>query len=734
MSPWKKVYYALRYLGLHTVWVRAGLYAAKRLGTTRRTFRTRPWETIDLAALTQPGTPTEAEAYARFKSSNPPPFLFPLGQPPAVPTAMRAGASERQPPLGERLQLLAENRCVLFFHTPAPTAIDWHTNPLDGSRSRPGLVWCDLPDFLPAQGDARMLWEPSRATWALDLARAGSHGLNVPAAELFWRWLDSWMTASPPFTGFQWKCGQESSVRLIALTLAFWSLADDPCTTPARWVQFARLAWATGYRVAHHIDYAISQKNNHALSEACGLLLVSHLFPEFRDAARWNALGRRVLADELRRQTYADGSYLQHSMNYHRVMLHVSMLGLRLAELAGRPFGRDLYDRLARGGEFLFQMMDPQTGRLPQYGNNDGANALALSECDFNDYRPVIQAAHYLAHRRRLLPSGPWDEDLLWLFGAEPLREPAPAPRAPVSRAFEAGGYYTLRRGESWAMLRCHTYRDRPAHCDPLHLDLWWRGQNILLDCGTYLYYVPERPDVERYFKCVAAHNTIEIDGRDSVEYVSRFLCFPWPRARLRHFVPEGRPAMWLEGEHSTYDRKPWRVLHRRLVLALPDDLWLIVDDVLGVGEHTAALRWHLLDVPFEMETHGARVRLATPRGEVWISVSGRPCGPQAFSVVRGRDEPGGVQGFAAPYYAERRPVPTLVATFRGPLPLRIITTLNPGEAVILERDATQQEGERWRLRTATARWLLELSSPGRTAAAMLRSCTPLPAGQESPP
>ena len=142
----------------------------------------------------------------------------------------------------------------------------------------------------------------------------------------------------------RWKSGQESAVRFFAVALAFWSLAKNQATTPKRWTQFARLAWATGYRIYHHINYAISQKNNHAILEACGLMLVAHLFPEFDDAAKWGHRGRTVLERQIRCQVYADGTYVQQSMNYHRVMLHGAMVALRLAELSGKPFPRDIYD------------------------------------------------------------------------------------------------------------------------------------------------------------------------------------------------------------------------------------------------------------------------------------------------------------------------------------------------------------------------------------------------------
>src|SRR4029077_3219454 len=107
-----------------------------------------------------------------------------------------------------------------------------------------------------------------------------------------------------------------SSIRFLAIALGVWSLADDPSMTPARWTQFARLAWATGHRVAHHINYAISQKNNHSLSEAMGLMLIAHLFPEFRQAREWWGQGKRVLEYGIRQQVASDGTYVQSSMNY----------------------------------------------------------------------------------------------------------------------------------------------------------------------------------------------------------------------------------------------------------------------------------------------------------------------------------------------------------------------------------------------------------------------------------
>lgn len=169
----KFAYYILRYLGPRVVWLRGQVYLDKALGRTRRRFRPRAWEELDLARLCVGATPTEPDAYARFKREQALPFFFPLGEVPALPATVRDNPQPRQPGLEERLSLLREGRCVYFFDKPSPEPVDWHVNPFDNAASDPTKSWAEIPDYLPGQGDPRMLWEPARAAWALDLAGRG---------------------------------------------------------------------------------------------------------------------------------------------------------------------------------------------------------------------------------------------------------------------------------------------------------------------------------------------------------------------------------------------------------------------------------------------------------------------------------------------------------------------------------------------------------------------------------
>lgn len=355
MNAATRAYHVLSHLGPQFAWQRVVMAMDRALGTTRRRFAPRPWASIELESILRDGVPCDIREYVAYKRANLPRFLYPLGNPPRICDSQVEATALREPRLAERLALLEQNRCVWFFHKPSPTPIDWYANPFDGSRADSSSTWCDIGDFDPATGDARMMWEPSRAAWAIDLARGKAKGMEGATGELFWRWVESWMNACPPYRGFQWKCGQEASVRFAAIAMGFWAFANDQATTTARWAEFTKLAWATGYRVFHHIHYAVSQRNNHAISEACGLILVSYLFPEFHDSPRWAQTGREILSNAIRDQVYDDGSYIQHSMNYHRVMLQMSVLAMRVAELFGEPFERDLYHRVGGRRVFCFR-------------------------------------------------------------------------------------------------------------------------------------------------------------------------------------------------------------------------------------------------------------------------------------------------------------------------------------------------------------------------------------------
>src|SRR5262249_14485641 len=175
-----------------------------------------------------------------------------------------------------------------------------------------------------AHGDIRVIWEPSRFAFAYDLVRAYWRTGDERYAEQFWRLVESWRAANPPQLGPNWKCGQETSLRVMAWCFGLYGFLDAAVTTAARVAQLAQMIAVSGHRIEAMLDYALSQHNNHGISEGTGLWTIGVLFPELRRAEVWRRQGRQVLERLGRELIYDDGPFTHPSLHYPPLLLPAS--------------------------------------------------------------------------------------------------------------------------------------------------------------------------------------------------------------------------------------------------------------------------------------------------------------------------------------------------------------------------------------------------------------------------
>jgi asparagine synthase (glutamine-hydrolysing) len=477
----------------------------------------------------------------------------------------------------------------------------------------------------------------------------------------------------------------------------------------ARWLQLSAI------HVERNLDYTRKAVyNNHLLSEAFGLLLAGTLLPKAPQSAHWAQTGRDLLTKEADAQVYADGAYIQQSHNYQRVAAKVYLWAAALLRKAGDPVPTPWFSAMERSLDFLVAHQNPADGRLPNYGSNDGAQPSILSTCDFSDFRPVLQALSVLTRGRRLYEPGPWDEECAWLLGPESLDVPLEPTRL-RSVSFDRTGYHVLRGNDpaSFAAFRCGTVRDRFSQIDMLNLDVWWRGQNVLVDPGSYLYNGPRR--WHEHFVGTESHNTVAIDGRDQMFHYRRFKSLYWTRAELLAFADENEFSL-CEGEHSGYARHPGGCVHRRAVLFAKDDLWVVVDRISGNGEHQARLHWLGGDYPWSYQSDQGALELSTPAGPFAVTVLDEEGRPAGGDVVAGVSDP--PRGWLSRYYGEKRPVPSLAVERAGALPLVLVSILAP------ERPQVTVAGSRWTVRAAGLGVSFDLDE-GRFRAVTLEAAEP---------
>ena len=480
---------------------------------------------------------------------------------------------------------IREGKLLLFnsILTDLGKNYDWVTNPDSGYHYDIAKHWTQIPDYSKEAGDIKFVWEKSRFSYLYDIIRYDYH-FNEDCAGLAFGDILSWITSNPVNCGPNYRCSQEMSLRVLNWTFALHYYRDSPLLTKDVFDQVQYAIYWHMHHVYNNIDFSrIAVRNNHAITETLALYLVGLLFPAFPDSAMWKKKGKAWFEQEIAYQVYEDGTFLQFSMNYHRIVVQLLTWGIVLAEKNGEKFGPVVYERARKSVVFLRTCMVEENGWLPNYGANDGALFFKLSNTHYRDYRPQIQALGRALGMEAGI--GEQYDDTAW-YG---LNEQAKEKWMPANgvHQFTKGGYYIIREPETLTFIKCGSYKDRPSQADNLHLDIWYKGENILPDAGSYKYNTDDA--TIRYFSGTAAHNTVMLGDNDQMLKGGRFIWYYWTQCRDAA-VTETADAYTFTGSIKAFAHLKDGIVHRRTVTKQKGSaVWTIQDEV----EHKPA-NWHM--------------------------------------------------------------------------------------------------------------------------------------------
>ncbi len=492
---------------------------------------------------------------------------------------------------------------------PIPSGTDWLTNPQNNYCYPGDRHWTLFPDFSETAGDIKLVWEKSRFTFLYALIRQDFHQ-HKDHADLVLHALTDWISTNPVNCGPNWKCSQEIALRVLNWTFALHYYRHTPALTEQRFQVILNSIYRQMQHVEANIQFSrLAVRNNHILTEALGLYLTGLLFPFFPESARWLRKGKRWFEQEIAFQLNDEGAFIQHSLNYHRVVVQLLAWGLRLAHVNGAKWSDRLYERAHRTLSFLHSFQDPVSGHLPNYGNNDGALFFPLTSCHFRDFRPQLAALAAVLGRQLSFAPGKWQEELFWLqldTSGTPILPPTAA------AGYTASGYFVLKEPATLTFTRCARYTQRPFQSDNLHTDLWFNGDNLLRDAGTYQYHTDAL--FRRYFAGCEGHNTVSVGPYDQMQQGRRFIWYYWVRQAAGQWF-ENEHEWVFEGSFTGYrhlSRKGIRHF-RQIRKSKTAPGWVITDRVSELP-HGLPLRqiWHPSDAfsqTFAMEAH-------TPDGE----------------------------------------------------------------------------------------------------------------------
>jgi uncharacterized heparinase superfamily protein len=379
--------------------------------------------------------------------------------------------------------------------------------------------------------------------------------LNANKAEERSRWhenlVSTWIRQNPPCRGTGWE-PYPTSMRTV--NWIKWALSENQQDEATLHSLSLHCHWLDK-RVEHHL------LGNHLWLNGKALIFGGLFFVD-TEADKWLSKGLNILEHELNEQILEDGGHFERSPMYHSLILEDVLDILQMDRLyPGNISPRilaSLKEVLPKMFNWLRCMSHPD-GEVTFF--NDSVSGIAPS------YVNLLEYAQSLDFKNLELPK-------LTL------------------NMLDRTGY--VRADLAQASLICDVaelgpdYQPGHGHADTLSFELSLFGQRFIVNSGINHY---EADDDRLLQRGTAAHNTVEVDNKDSSEVWSSFRVAR--RARPFDFeIQNDGEFVSICCKHDGYRRLPGKVIHERR--------WdfsgssLKVQDLLAGSFSKAVARFHL--------------------------------------------------------------------------------------------------------------------------------------------
>ena len=260
------------------------------------------------------------------------------------------------------------------------------------------LHWSKVAINVIEGQDIKKTWELSRFHWMPLFAAAFLASKEKSYILVLNDWFSDWAKSNIPNAGVNWVNGQEISIRLINIVNASFLLGIQKANVTSTLLNTLEIHCQ---RIMCTLDYALSQDNNHGISESAALYIAGNWLKTFcSDKKRikrgelFSEVGRKTLERLSVRLIAEDGGFSMASFSYHRSVLDTfSIVEFWRRELNLTRFSPAYYNRVSRLAKFLFQVHDIDSGDVPNIGANDGSLLYLLALPKYRDFRPSIQLA-----------------------------------------------------------------------------------------------------------------------------------------------------------------------------------------------------------------------------------------------------------------------------------------------------------------------------------------------------
>lgn len=416
-------------------------------------------------------------------------------------------------------KILAFSHLNLDYGSP----INWNLNPVTNQFIN-YEKWYRIKDFNSRSGDIKLVWEISRFTHLFYFMRAYLLTNDKKFYAAFSSQVQEWIDSNEFSYGPNYKCGQESSFRMINIIIGYNFFNQFNLTSEQDRRNVEKIVLDSHNKIINNFSYAKNCiKNNHTISEITGLIIGSYVLGNEKEMKK----NCELLNKEIDNQFFDDGGYIQYSFNYQRLVFQIILFNLKISPKTNFTLTKNNTKKINNSLKMMRDFL-VKDSFLPNYGSNDGALLFPVSSVDYSNYSPQINALWNYLNDTNLFDISEMNdknylEESIWFSKANHLLDNAEY-NAKKNKRYDNYGLYKLSHDFGYSMIVLQNFESRPAQMDQLHLDLWHRGENLLCDSGSFSY----ASSLGLELASTKGHNTVQVGELDQMERRPPFFIYNW--------------------------------------------------------------------------------------------------------------------------------------------------------------------------------------------------------------
>ena len=320
-------------------------------------------------------------------------------------------------------------------------------------------------------------------------------------------------------------------------------------------------------REHYRAKYTLS---NWGILQTIPMLAIYYFFSDQMEIEEAYQFAKQELDKQIETQILEDGTQFEQSILYH-VEVYKALLDLCIL----LPNLQASYQELLKKMATYIQMMTGLDGRT-----------LAFGDSDSTETADILSLSAVILNKEDLLDGLDLKVDLISLLflGREKVKQlQGFEKRTWQSRSmiFEDSGHVCIKDGHRYLFFKNGPLGSAHSHSDENSFCLHYQGQPIFIDAGRYSY----REIDERYLlKSAWSHSTCMVDGKAPERITGSWEYEHYPHSLFCHHK-EREGVHYIEGAYLSVE-PDLSYLHKRKILQLAEDVWLIVDDIRCRGRH----------------------------------------------------------------------------------------------------------------------------------------------------